>query len=217
MRFPHAHSGVKKLFICELIGIIATTLAVVGAILAAIGLKKNALLLTGGSLLLASGIALVVVFILQLVGLHQAGKDELQIKYAFCLVIIGVVLSLIASILSALSSHPVLVTIGKYFAIAVDVATVIALEYTLSGIATLAGKLGNEKMRKMGEGLALAVLILFIVSIVLSLYATILNANVKDWVKITVSVASVLAALAELVVSLLTLVYYGKSTKMLKE
>ena len=217
MRFPNAYKGVKKLFIAEILAVIAALLTVVAAILAAAGINNEPLVLAAGGMIIATGIIFVIVFIIQLVGLHQGGKDEPQIKVAFFLTIFSVILSLVASILTAIRGNAVLTDIAKYINIAVDVATVIALLYTLLGIATLAKKLGDDKMAKFGRRLAWVVCILFVVAIVMNLFSGIISKNTQQWVTVTVAVLGIVAAIAEFVVYVLTFVYYGKATKMLKQ
>lgn len=217
MSFPNAYKGVKKLFIAEILAIISALLVLVSAVLAAVGKNNEPMIAAAGGLLLATGIIFIIVFIIQLVGLHQGGKDEPQIKIAFMLTIFSVLLSLVATILSSINGVAVLGEIARYVRIAVDIATVIALEYTLFGIAHLAKRLGNEKMERFGRTLAWIVCILFVISIVMDLYSGIMNSNVQEWVKTTITIAGIVAGVAEFVVYLLTFIYYGKATKMLKE
>ena len=86
MRFPNAHNGVKKIFIAEIVMVIATVAVLVGCIAAVVSLKLSSnvripegavpgALLAAGSLL--GGAALgVFAAIFQIVGVVQAKKDE---------------------------------------------------------------------------------------------------------------------------------------------
>ena len=217
MKFPNAHSGVKKLFICEIISIVAAALTIIGATIAAIGLKKEGLLLTGGTIILISGIALVVVFILQLVGLHQAGKDEIQIKYAFCATILGIILGVVASILESVSNAK-----GTQIAVAVinaiqTVAELLAAFYVLSGISALAGKLNDQAMEKQGRKLANWVIIFFIASIVFEFLGVILKENPTEWLAVLAGILVIVAGFVQLVVYIITFIYYCKAVKMLEK
>lgn len=217
MKFPHAHAGVKKLFICEIIAIAASVLGIVGAILAAVGLKNSALLATGGSVVLASTIALVVVFVLQLVGLHQGGKDEIQIKYAFYATILGVVLGVVSSVLGSLKQSDGLATAITFVNAAQSVATLLASYYVLMGISSLAGKLKDSEMEKQGRRLATWVIVFFCISIVFDVFGGIFKTNQAQWLVVTATILAIVAAVAELVVYIITFVYYGKAVKMLKK
>lgn len=217
MKFPNAYKGVKKLFVAEIIGIIACFVMAVAAVLMTVGLNNEPVLIASSTVALVGSIALLVVFIISLVGLYQGGDDEPQIKVAFYLTLVTVGLSLLATVFSAITKVSGLVTASKYIAITADVAAVIALEYTLLGIAELSKKCGDEKMARLGKTLTWCVLLLYILSVVMNLYGTILANNVQQWVKITVSVAAIVASIAELVVYVLIVVYYGRATKMLKK
>lgn len=217
MKFPKAHAGVKKLFICEIIAVAASVLAIVGAILAAVGLKNGALLATGGSVVLASGIALVVVFVLQLVGMHQAGKDEIQIKYAFCSTILGVLFGVVASILGSLTQTTALSLVVTFLDAGQSVAVLFASYYVLMGISTLAGKLNDSAMQAQGKRLANWVIIFFLISIAFEILGVILKTTSVEWLKTVAAILAIAAGVAELVVYIITFVYYGKAVKMLKK
>ena len=217
MRFPNAYKGVKKLFIAEVVGIVACLLIVVSSILFAAGIKNTAVLARSAGVALAGSIALVVVFIISLVGLYQGGQDNDSIKCAFYLTLAALLLSLLAAVFSAITKVEALVVAAKYINIAVDLATVIALEYTLFGISALAKQLGNDKMASLGKTLAWSVFALFALSIVLGLFGNIISNNTQEWVGTVVAVTSIVAGVLELIVYIAVVVYYGKSTKMLKK
>lgn len=216
MKFAKALAGVKKLFAAEIISIAAALLGVVVVILVAAANGNEGLIATGGTLGLVSGIALIVAFVITLVGLYQGGQDEVQVRYAFYFTILSVVLLVVATVMSSIQND-VVATIGKYVGIASNVSTVIALEYTLLGYGVIAKKKGSEEMYDKGRFLATCVLILFIVSIILDLYSGIMKSNAQQWVKNTVTIAGIVAAVAELAVYVLVVIYYYKLIKLLKK
>jgi len=216
MKFPNAHKGVKKLFICELIGVVATLLAIATAVLAAIGLKDSSVLAAAGAMALSSVIVLIVLFVLQLVGLHQAGKDELQIKYAFCITVLGVILAIVSSILTNFNGRGI--ELAKTFVdAAVKVSQLLAGYYVLMGISALAGKLKDVAMEKKGRALANWVVFFFFVSIVFNILSTVLLPHSPEWLKVTLGVLVIVASVVELIVYVVTFFYYAKAVKMLKK
>ena len=217
MKFPNAHAGVKKLFICEIIAVAASVLTIVGAILAAIGLKNGALLTTAGGIILGSTIALVVVFILQLVGMHQAGKDEIQLKYAFCATVLGVLIGVVASILGSFKQTTTISLVTTFLDAGQSVAVLFASYYVLMGISTLAGKLNDGAMQAQGKRLANWVIIFFLISIGFEILGVILKTTSVEWLKTVAAILAIAAGVAELVVYIITFVYYGKAVKMLKK
>ena len=151
MKFPHAYKGVKKLFIAEILGVIMAVLMITAAVLVAIGLKNEPALLAGGTVGLVGSIILIVMFVLQLVGLIQGGKDEPLIKIALFFTLAAIVLSLVATILASFPDNQILAIIARICNIGVDGATVIAFLYTLLGISNLATRLGDEEMAALRE------------------------------------------------------------------
>lgn len=216
MKFPNAYKGVKKLFIAEILAILAALLMVVAAVLGAIGLKNEPVLLASGTVALVAGIILIIVFVIQIVGLYQGGKDDIQIKYGFYLTILAIVLNLIVVIFGMIKDNQILATIAKYINIAVDIATVLSLVCTLRGIAALANQLGDEKMENRGKSLAFIVFILFVASIVLGAYPNFFVNGAPDWAQTMFAITGIVAGVIELVVYILTVIYYGRATKMLK-
>lgn len=217
MQFPSAHKGVKKLFIAELIAIAAGLLALVAAVLAVVGIKNEGVLVAAGSITIVSTFALIVMLVLQLVGLFQGGKDSLQIKYAFFIALGGLVLSIVLAVLRLLPANSGLAIAIGVIGPLVDIATVLALAYTLLGIAELAAKLNDEPMARRGKFLAFVVVILFAISVVLNLFSNFFVNNAPSWAVTMIAIFGIVAAVVELVAYILTVIYYGRATKMLKK
>ena len=149
-------------------------------------------------------------------GLYDFNFSTSREKYPFIEFPHCLVLLVVSTVMSSIQSD-VVATIGKYVGIASNVSTVIALEYTLLGYSVIAKKNGSEEMYNKGRFLATCVLILFIVSIVLDLYSGIMKSNAQQWVKNTVTIAGIVAAVAELAVYVLVVIYYYKSIKLLSK
>ena len=218
MKFPKAHAGVKKLYVVELINIAIVLLSIVGLILVAVG--KDSTVLSGGSIILAAGIAGVVAFVLSLVGLHQGGKDEIQIQYAFCMALLGIILGVVSSILGGIKEPSKVVKVFADIAeTGESLAKLFTTFYVLMGISSLAKKLSDAKMAKKGLRLANWVVILYCVSILLGITGMVLSGlpSAPEAVAVIAGVVAIVAAVAELVVYILTVAYYGKATKMLKK
>ena len=216
MRFPNAHKGVKKLFIAEIISIVAGLLGVVGAVLAIVGLTNEAVLASAGGLLIAMGFALILSFILTLIGLHQGGKDEVQIRFAFFFIIAAILLTLVQTIFGFIA-NPVLVIIARVLGTLSDICTTLSLVYTLLGISRLADELSDERMSKRGKFLALVVTVLFVATVILGLFPNFVNENSPEFFKTLVAIFGLIGALVELIAYVLIFIYYGRATKMLKK
>ena len=217
MKYPNAYKGVKKLFVVELLAVVAAILAVVASALSAIGLTNTALVATAGSLALSSTIVLIVVFILQLVGLHQAGKDEKLISYAFCVAVLSILVSVVGSILASFKSVAILVIIGNVCQALANASGIVIAWFTLKGIAALAGRLGDSAMKKRGETLAFYVIFFVLLSLVFEVLDAVLKGVELKWLMVTIAILAIIASIAELVVYVVTFLYYGKAVKMLKK
>lgn len=100
MAHENARVGFKNLFTAEVLIIVASVIDIVGLLLALIPALG---LVLYGVVVIISVILAVIAFILQLVGLSKAGKDEPMIKSAFTAVIIGLIVTLILPAVGSLT------------------------------------------------------------------------------------------------------------------
>jgi len=92
MTHENARAGFKNLFTAEVLAIIAVVIDTVGVLLTLI---PAAGLVIYGVVQIVSIVLVVIAFIMQLVGLSKAGKDEPMIKSAF----VGTLIALIVTII----------------------------------------------------------------------------------------------------------------------
>ena len=106
MKFPNAENGVKKLFTAEILQIIAAVAlaaaAVMGLVTLANAANENAGATLGfgaGTLVFSIGGAVVslIAFILTIVGLVKASKDDDGFKTALAFIILAVVATIVGS------------------------------------------------------------------------------------------------------------------------
>ena len=146
MRFPKGYAGVKKLFASEILNIISTLLSFVTSIIIIIFSKKisNPNYLPFVVIpMMAVGLTALIAFIMQLVGLNQARKDDLYFRTAFIFVFVGVA----ASIVSFLTGG----TFGNIFESISAVASLIVSVYTILGIYDFADEMGNTNVMLHGK------------------------------------------------------------------
>ena len=216
MKFPHAYKGVLKLFVAEIISIAAAVVGLVTAILANI---PNLNIAAPAALGTVSIVALIVAFVLQLIGLIQASRDEYNFRAALFVVIVAIVLSIVNSVLTALPDQNTALTLVEAFLEAFSkVASIIVIVLVLGGIANLAEKLHNSEMAEKGHTLVFWVVLLFAISVLFGLFPNFFVFNpVGDGWSIFFTIITILAAVIELVVYINVLVYLYKATKMLKK
>lgn len=219
MRFPNAFGGVKKIFIAEILSLIAALALLATGILAATTLlggvsalesgSDAAFAATGASLLgagafgLIGGVLAIIAFIFQLLGLNQAGKDEANFKKGFYFALIGVAVSVIASFFKGNE------VVAAIFSAAQTICNLLVLNFGIMGIVALAKQYGNQEMVDKGNNLIKIECVILIVSLIASIVGT-FAAGVAG-------VMSVIAAIASIVAYILYLMYLSKTKVMLAQ
>ena len=216
MTYPKAYKGVKKVFIGEILEVIASLLAVVAATMTAIisaGQGNEGMTAAVLGLSAAAGVLAILGFVLQMVGLFQAGGDEYAFRTAFWTVIVIIVASVLQTTFTLIPNIPSLVI--RVLEVLINIATIFVVLFILNGICNLASKLHEEKMYRFGRFLTWVVVILYAVTALLSLLPVFFG-NAEWAVKVAATLA-LIAAITELVTYVLIFIYIGKAVKMLKK
>ena len=172
MQFPNAYKGIKKIFLGEILEIAAVVFTVVMAVLLmAYGVgtdadladltREQALLLWGLSLglLLVAGVLAVAGLIVSIVGVVQAKKDDSHFNAAFFTALLSLVIGFIVSFL--LKNAP---QIHRWAGLGGSVCGIMTRFFILSGIASLAEKMVDGKVKAMAEKARVIVCAVFIAS-----------------------------------------------------
>ena len=141
MRFPNAFRGVKKIWLAELLMLLA---AIVGIVLIVVIAANSSLVgeevivnedaVKTPAAILGIGTALIalVAFVLNLLGLINARKDDSAFSIALFVTLLGIVASVISSIWSGNQG------LVKWMDTALTIFSMLASYYVLTGIANLA-------------------------------------------------------------------------------
>ena len=158
MKFPNASQGVKKLFTSEILNIIAGFLLFIGAIGAAIAaagamsaanqdsltVGQTAALLGGGAItavFMFGGLVIsIIAYIMMIVGLNNARKDDSNFNTAFIFVFVSLILSVISSFIPGV--------FGQLLSSISQLATMFITVYIILGIRSLAIQLGNRQAKQ---------------------------------------------------------------------
>lgn len=172
MQFPNAYKGIKKIFLGEIMAVAVVVLTVVGAVvLTAYGVgtdagladltREQALTIGGLSLglLLAAAVIALAGLILNFMGVVQAKKDDSHFNTAFFTALLTLVIGVITSFLSRNAPE-----IQRWAGLGGSVCGIIARFFILSGIASLAEKMVDGKVKAMAEKARVIVCAVFIVS-----------------------------------------------------
>ena len=142
MRFPNAYRGVKKIWLAEMLMLLAAIVGIVIVIVAAMNgsMVGEDIVINEGVktpiavLGIVTAVIALVAFILNLVGLINANNDDSAFRIALLVTILGVV----ASAISAIWSNNE--TLSKWMDMAITICSVFASYCVLTGIANLAEK-----------------------------------------------------------------------------
>jgi len=214
MRFPNAYRGVKKIWLAELLMLLA---AIVGIIMVIVMAANGTMV--GEDIVINEGVKtpiavlgiitaviLLIGFILNLVGLINANNDDSAFRIALLVTILGVV----ASAISAIWSNNE--TLNKWMDTAITICSMFASYYVLTGIANLAEKMSDAatkalalKSRTLVEGSFCATALF---KLIISIF------KIQDGSTIS-TILAVVALLLELVSYILYLRALSKGKKML--
>lgn len=210
MQFPNAYKGVSKLFIAEILALIGALVMVAGAGIAVGGavtaLDTGSLdaaggLVAGGAITMLGGLVLPIVgYILQLVGLGQASKDEPKnFKVAFIAAIVALVASLATSFASSVE------WLGTVLTFVVGIANICVFVFTIGGIMELARQLNRPDVASLGNKILWMIIITYALSFVMKIIP----------IAELATVLGIASAVLSLVTYIVFLVYLSKAKKML--
>ena len=214
MRFPNAYRGVKKIWLAEMLMLLA---AIVGIIMVIVMAANGTMV--GEDIVINEGVKTpiavlgivtaviaLVAFILNLIGLINANNDDFAFRIALLVTILGIV----ASAISAIWSNNE--TLNKWMDTALIICSMFASYYVLTGIANLAEKMSDAatkavalKSRTLVEGSFCATALF---KLIISIF------KIQDGSTIS-TILAVIALLLELVSYILYLRALSKGKKML--
>ena len=214
MRFPNAFRGVKKIWLAELLMLLAAVIGIIMVIVMATNstMVGEDIVINEGAktpiavLGIVTAVIALVAFVLNLVGLINANNDDSAFRIALLVTILGIVASAVSAIWS---SNEVL---NKWMDTALTIFSMFASYYVLTGIANLADKMSDAatkalalKSRTLVEGSFCATALF---KLIISIF------KIQDGSTIS-TILSVIALLLELASYILYLRALSKGKQML--
>ena len=140
MRFPNAFSGVKKIWLAAIMLVFVAVLSIAiiviatanGALNGEVVEVSDGVAATVGAITIATALLALIAFILNLVGLISARKDDSSFGNALLFTLLGIV----ASVVSAVWSNNY--RLVKSMEVVTTLCSLFASYYVLTGIASLA-------------------------------------------------------------------------------
>ncbi len=212
MRFPNAYAGVKKVFIAQILSLIAAIIVIPGSALATMG--SVSVFGGGGTGMIVGGLILSLIgalilplisVIMTIVGLAQASKDEEKFfRTAFIVSIIQLVISIIIGVYSARTAGVVGAPAG--LKLISGILNLLLTIFIISGITEQARRLGNDSMFAKGKRVLILCVILQVISLILNLVSS----------NSVMLVLGGIALILSIVFYICYLVYLGKAVTMLQ-
>ena len=152
MRFPNAFRGVKKIWLAELLMLLAVVVGIVLIVVIAANstlngeeviVNKEAVKTPAAILGIGTAVIALVAFILNLVGLINARKDDGAFKIALFVTLLGIAVSAVGAIWS---DNQVLT---KWMDTILTICSLFASYYVLTGIANLAEQFPDPKTQAL--------------------------------------------------------------------
>ncbi len=151
MQYPEACAGVKKIYTAEILSLIATVLTVT-VVLSPV-----------------AAILFIISFVLKIVGINRAARDEGAFKNALIAVVVGIA----ASILVGLTKNDTFMHgLGSTVN---DVCNFLVSYLVCRGIVNLANRLGDEEIAARGQKVMKLLTIVWAIAIVIRILSAILG------------------------------------------
>ena len=152
MRFPNAFRGVKKIWLAELLMLLAVVLGIVLLIVVAtnstmegdqVVINKDAVQTPAAILGIGTALIALIGFILNLVGLINARKDEAAFKVALLVTGLGIIASAVGAIWSSNER------LNAWMDTLITIFSMFASYFVLTGIANLAEKMSDAATKAL--------------------------------------------------------------------
>lgn len=214
MRFPNAEKGVKKIFTAEILGLLsaiclvaaAVTREVVGALTKASGTIIIVATVTG----IAALLLMLLSYVLNIVGISQASKDEDAFRISLYVAIFGIVFSLLSGFLgNAFEGNAYA---QRIISVIPDLVNLCMMVYVVIGIRNLAVQLSDPVMEGKGQNILRTVFVMEIIIFVVRAFSGMIQTDAAAMIAIA---CLGFAGILSIVTYVLYLAYLSKARKML--
>ena len=216
MKFENAHEGVKKIYTAELLAILASVCVVAVAISGVVALAAGGVqsaVAAGGAIIgagifgIAAGVLAIISFILSLVGINRASRDEDAFKKALYAAVAGIVISVIGTFTKDGS------LLNGLFSTLNGVCNLLVTFMVCQGVVNLAEKLENAAVSEKGRSVQKLLLTVWIIVIVVRLIVAVMGGAAAG---IFAGILSIVAGVIAIAAYFLYLGLLGRAKKMLE-
>lgn len=212
MKYPNAANGINIIFMSEVIALAASVIVLVCSVIGVLCFENSELVFLMGIMALVVLFALLIFvlsYILQIVGIVRASKDEPAFRVSLIAIIAALVITVLESIFYQ-SNHFVTFIIE----IAGDVARFFLVHYIIHGIMHISEHLGRHDITKKGTHIFRVIYIAIGFEIIVRIFELIFGKEVGEQLSLPFGIVADILSVVEYI---LFLTYIGKAVKMLKE
>ena len=203
MRYPNAFKGVSQIYKAELIAILAVICTGIGAILAIFGVGVadvgseavgKGFAITGGLFVIATAVLMIVSYILNIIGVGNAAKDESGFRSAMIAIIIGIVASIVAGIFS---NKEVVCLLAQLVS---KICDIMVFWFCIGGIRNLADKINDRNIANKADSFTKLIIGIYVVGIVLAIIGSFVKAGgfLDGFIDVAGAICSIIAYLSYL-------------------
>ena len=203
MRYPNAYKGVSQIYKAELIAILAVACTCIGAILAIFGVGVadvgseavgKGFAITGGLFVIATAVLMIVSYILNIIGVGNAAKDESGFRSAMIAIIIGIVASIVAGIFS---NKEVVCLLAQLVS---KICDIMVFWFCIGGIRNLADKMNDRNIANKADSFTKLIIGIYVAGIVLAIIGSFVKAGgfLDGFIDVAGAVCSIIAYLSYL-------------------
>ena len=203
MRYPNAFKGVSQIYKAELIAILAVICTGIGAILAIFGVGVAdvgseavgaGFAITGGLFVMATAVLMIVSYILNIIGVSNAAKDESGFRSAMIAIIIGIVASIVAGIFS---NKEVVCLLAQLVS---KICDIMVFWFCIGGIRNLADKMNDRGIANKADSFTKLIIGIYVAGIVLAIIGSFVKVGgfLDGFIDVAGAVCSIIAYLSYL-------------------
>ena len=203
MRYPNAFKGVSQIYKAELIAILAVICTGIGAILAIFGVGVAdvgseavgaGFAITGGLFVIATAVLMIVSYILNIIGVGNAAKDESGFRSAMIAIIIGIVASIVAGIFS---NKEVVCLLAQLVS---KICDIMVFWFCIGGIRNLADKMNDRNIANKADSFTKLIIGIYVAGIVLAIIGSFVKVGgfLDGFIDVAGAVCSIVAYLSYL-------------------
>ena len=203
MRYPNAFKGVSQIYKAELIAILAVICTGIGAILAIFGVGVadvgseavgKGFAITGGLFVIATAVLMIVSYILNIIGVGNAAKDESGFRSAMIAIIIGIVASIVAGIFS---NKEVVCLLAQLVS---KICDIMVFWFCIGGIRNLADKMNDRNIANKADSFTKLIIGIYVAGIVLAIIGSFVKVGgfLDGFIDVAGAVCSIVAYLSYL-------------------